>query len=257
MRFRSDEVFQYRTDCQLYEVELSSSAAAKAVGPKLCGAADASLDGSVWIVAQPSRHGRVLSMRDFTTLTQIDGATGKTTAVPIGSSCHDPSVSPGGKRICFGNSGRLSCYDIGAQKVDSLGSFDAARLDWEQNDQLMLGALNSELFVVNFGDRSMRKVRDTKDIRYWRFFPGGKRVYVYDRGSTLLDLQAGMSIEIYPKKTEVGGFVPVPGRDDKFMTGNEVGANRNYYWIEVTLPAPKPVVQEKSAKGSTTKSTKH
>ncbi len=252
-RFRSDTIFQYRTDCQIYEADLTTTAEARQVGPKLCGGADASTDGRVWVVTQPSSHGRVLSLRDFSTLTQIDGISGSTAVVPTGSSFHDPSVTPAGKRICFGNSGRLSCYDLTTKTVDKLGTIDAARLDWEKSDELMLGATRDGIFTVDFTERSMRKVSGLDGIRYWRFFPGGSRVYVYDKGARVLDLDTKSSIEIYPKKTEVGGFVPVPGRIDRFMTGNEVGPSRVHYWIDVTPPSSKPDAKGKQPATSAVK----
>jgi len=252
-RFRSDTLFQYRTVCQLYEVNLTGEAAAREVGPKLCGGADAAADGSVWIVAQPSGHGRVLSLRSFTTLTQIDGVTGNTNLIPAGNSFYDPSVSPAGKRICYGSNGRLSCYQLDTKTVDTLGSLDPARLDWEQNDQLMLGASRSEIFTLNFADRTTRKLIDLEGIRYWRFFPGGTRVYVYQMGSKVLDLETSSSIEIYGKKVEVGGFVPVPGRTDRFMTGNEVGSSRVHYWVDVTSSKASADANAKPAAASTAK----
>jgi hypothetical protein len=255
-RFRSDDVLLYRTLCQLFEVDLATSAEPRAIGPNLCGGASASSDGKVWIVVQPSQHGVVLSLRDFSKLTRLDGVTGATERVSAGSSFHDPSVTPEGKRICYGNSGVLSCVDVATGQVDTLGSLDAARLDWANGDKLMLGAARSEIVVADFGERTIRRVSDLTGIRYWRFLPGGNRIYVYNKGSRLFDLKGGISIEIYGKKTEVGGFVPVPGRDDRFVTGNEVGSGRSLYWIDVTVPQAKTPSDPKSAKSPAADSKK-
>jgi hypothetical protein len=71
------------------------------------------------------------------------------------------------------------------------------------------------------------------------FPPGGTRVYAYDRGSYLLDVLAGTSIEPFPKDIEVGGFVPIPGRADRFLTGREIKSWRDYYWIDLSAGSAK------------------
>jgi DNA-binding beta-propeller fold protein YncE len=237
VRFRSPTILQYRTLCQIFEADVTSTAEPRPVGPKVCGGADVSDDASLWIVAQPHNHGIVFNFRQYTTVTRIDGATGRSAVLPI-SDAYNPSVSAAGKRICYGQAGLVTCIDAATGATDAFRG-DPGRLVWGDGDNKVIVEEGRALYIANFRDHSMRKLIDTTDIRYWRFFPSGNRVYVYDKGSRVLDLEKGVWIEVYSKRTEVGGFTPVPGRDDRFMTGNEIGPTRVHYWIDLVQPAVK------------------
>jgi hypothetical protein len=173
----------------------------------------------------------------FSNLTRIDGATGKAAAMSTPSQFHTPSVSRNGGRCCFAVMEELFCQDLATGRMDHLEHIGPEQLDWGHDDQLMLGATQSDLVMVDFTRRSIRKVATLGRYRFFRFLPGGTRIYLYNAGASLLDLQDRTRTEIYGPKTTVTNFALVPGRSDIFMTTIEAGEKTGAYWIEVPSAA--------------------
>jgi len=145
-------------------------------------------------------------------------------------------VSDQGKRACHYLYDGLYCRELSTGKLDSLTLIDLHSLRgfrWGRNDELFLLITKTEVLLVDFVQHVIRKLAASEGVRYCEFLPGGSRVYAYDKGASLYDLETGTVFEIFDKKTEVGGVFPVPNRADRFITGKEIRDHRDLYWIDV------------------------
>jgi hypothetical protein len=205
------------------------------VGPKLCGGAGASDDARTWVVVTPEPHGRPLSMRTYDELTWIDARTGAAATRSIAKHVSEVNLSPKGDFVCF-HAPRFSCVDLRGQSpvaIEMPATIDAYRLDWADDGLRFVAAPFhfDDLVVVDFGARTVRHIALDADYRWLGFLPGGRRVVAWDKGAWAIDVATGSTIELFPKTVEVGGLATVPGRDDRFFMGNEIGSARE--WLEV------------------------
>ncbi len=203
------------------------------VGPKLCGGADASDDARTWVVVTPEPHGRPLSMRTYDELTWIDARTG--VARSIAKHVSEVRLSPKGDFVCF-HAPRFSCVDLRGPSpvaIEMPATLDPYRLDWADEGLRFVAApfRFDDLVVVDFGARTVRHIALDADYRWLGFLPGGRRIVAWDRGAWAIDVATGATVELFPKTVEVGGLASVPGRDDRFFMGNEIGSARE--WLEV------------------------
>ena len=89
------------------------------VGPRLCGGADATDDGRVWMVVTPEHRGRPMAYRDYESLTWIDGRTGETRELyRRGGDPQDKNRARGLGDLRLSPKGDFVCFDI------------MPRLDW-------------------------------------------------------------------------------------------------------------------------------
>ncbi len=237
--FLGNGLLVYKTRCELMQVVVTTPAKPTVVAKDLCGAGEASRDGATWMIVSPSKHPTVLSMRTFLDLQRVDAKTGKVTTLlhlqpPDGF--EDPQISPRGDRACMQRRGKgLSCIALAdgrEEPIAASGSAYKATFDLEGNQ--LLYPVGGQLEVADFRTWTVRKLFTFgEEIRYWRFFPGGKRIITYQNGATVHDLEAQTSFTVQPSKVEVGGFVPVPGSVRKFMLGEEIGPSRRYWWVEL------------------------
>ena len=237
-RFLGPTTVAYWNGCRVMHLEAGAAAPAP-VGPETCGGADASDDGKTWVVASPSRAGVVLSMRGYRKVVRVDGVTGAPTTLVEAAGDDDdvqePRLSPRGDRLCYGGRG-MQCLSLDAAGAHALPSppGEPYTLVWDDAGEQMLFLRASELTWADFRSRTYRRLELGKiSIRYWRFFPSGRRIMVYDRGAWSCELESAVCTQVFAPTTEVGGFSPAPGTDRRFLMGNEVGAAREYYWVEL------------------------
>jgi len=237
-RFLGPSTVAYWNGCRVMHLEAGAAGPAP-VGPETCGGADASEDGKTWLVGSPSRAGVLLSMRGYRKVARVDGVSGAPTTI-LEAATEDDAVSelrlsPRGDRLCYGGRG-LKCLTVDAAGARPLPSpsGEPYTLVWDDAGEQQLSLQSNELVWADFRTRTYRRLDLGKiSIRYWRFFPSGRRIMVCDRGAWSCDLEHAVCTEVFPPKTEVGGFSAAPGTDHRFLMGNEVGAAREYYWVEL------------------------
>ncbi len=237
-RFDTPSTLLVWSGCQLSRIDPKTGAGAP-VGPRICGGADASDDGRTWIVAEPEPHGRPLSRREYHDLTLIDATTGAAKKIMDGVAFGEVRLAPTGDYVCFDARG-LRCMQIAKNdaRAIEIPRLDVYTLVWDETSPRFVTASfrYDDIEVVDLAARTVRRIDlGDADVRYLGFLPGGKRVYVYDKGAWIIDVDSGRAVEVFPKTVEAGGFVPVPGRDDRFFMGNELGSARNF--LSVELPA--------------------
>jgi hypothetical protein len=254
-RFRDDGVLLYRSHCQLYEFDPNVKADPRPVGPRLCGGAHASNNGNIWIVVEPTTYPYVRSYESFKKLTVIDGISGEATPIPVNFSFAQAGVSAAGKRVCYWIDAYLYCRELATAKIDTFDSVKVGRLAWERADNLMLAPTKSDVIIADFDRHTIRKVVSVEAIRFFNFLPGASRVYLYDKGANLFDLDTGVSFEIFDKKEEVVGFAVVPNRMDRFLSGKFTKSDRDPHWIDVKPSATRPEATPAKSSGAAATTT--
>jgi len=240
-RFVGDDELLFWKKCQLMRVDLTHPAAPpKAVGPEICGAADASEDGKTWLVAAKSTYPVMVSTRAYTHMHKLDATTGEVTAIAVGSHespISDVRLSPLGDRVCL-RMEDITCFDVrSAVTAIPKPSGDPFSLRWDVAGQQFLSTAAGDLVWIDFRSRAVRTVGLHTDIREWGFFPDGKRIYAYDKGAWVVDLSTGEAIEVYGKDVTVGVFVPSP-KGDRFLVTRVVSPTERE--VDLVLPESNP-----------------
>ena len=237
-RFLGPATVAYWNGCRVMHLEIGAAAPVP-VGPESCGGADASDDGKTWVVGSPSRAGVLLSMRPYRKVVRIDGVSGVPTTLLEATSDDDAAtelrLSPRGDRLCYGGRG-MRCMTLDASGAHPLPSppGEPYTLVWDDAGEQQLFLQANELTWADFRSRTYRRLELGKiSVRYWRFFPSGRRIVVYDKGAWSCELESAVCTQLFAPTTEVGGFSSTPGTDHRFLMGNEVGSAREYYWVEL------------------------
>lgn len=234
-RFVDDETVPFWDGCKL-QVLAPTTGRVRTIAEPGCGAADASDDGRVFVIATPSRTGVVLERTPYQALVRIDVPTGKVSAIARAGDRDLQSLrlSPVGDVVCLYD-GRSRCVSTsdghaiplpaGADVFGMVFSLDGRRVVFPEGKSLA---------VADFDSRVVRSLDlGSPDLRYWHFLPGGKRIVTYQAGAWACDLVSEVCEEIYPRTMEPGGFTVVPGTDRRFVLGLESGATRGFSFVEL------------------------
>lgn len=239
-RFESDDALLFRGQCRLFRASLTRPSEAPApVGPEVCGGADATADGSLWVVASPTRFATILPMTPYRRLTRVDAATGVAADVMRATgdddAITDVKLAPGGKRVCL-RAKKMECLEIdgGAVREFPKPAGDPYSLVWDDRGLRYLSTAGGDLVWADLATRSVRAVGLAQDVRYWGFVQGGARAYAFDRGAFVVDLASGETLELEPKGVLVSDVVPSP-KGDRFLVGKDQDGARSY---ELVAPAP-------------------